>query len=149
MTSGLLTRSFRVPARVFSFATVYGSQYRAGIVAPTRCFSTQTAVDIQIRKAFDDYMKLRSSEINEYEPTSSSDRTETGSNDSCSSQIDVRVTESFASMGLNGLDEVELVLTIESKLGITLSDEDFHAIHSVADAIRIINKLEQTENRDA
>ncbi len=91
-------------------------------------------------------MKLRKSELKKFNPSIASTRSKTEAIDTTSAEFSFEPSASFTSMGLDGLDEVELVLTIESNFGITLSDEDFHAIHSVADAIRIIDKI---TNNDA
>jgi acyl carrier protein len=118
----------------------------AGSHSRIRNFST-SVVDRKIREAVDEYVKLRKSEAKEYNPSVPSDKVKMGAIDTSSTETSSELPSSFASMGLDGLDEVELVLTIESKFGITLSDEDFHAIHSVSDAIRIIDKITNNDAR--
>jgi acyl carrier protein len=139
----------RLSARVLSSEPCAGAIIYPRIFLPHRRFATDSGVGNTIRQAFDEYMKFRTFESADPNSPIPSKKAQPNAHDHIMSISTGDLSNSFASFGLDGLDEVELVLTIESKLGITLSDEDFHAIHSVADAIRIISKLEKIQIRDA
>jgi acyl carrier protein len=47
--------------------------------------------------------------------------------------------------GFDGLDEVECLLTIEDAVGIRVPDEDFHAVHGMEAALKIVEKYAPTE----
>jgi acyl carrier protein len=57
-----------------------------------------------------------------------------------SSSLPTDDATTFTLLGLDGLDEVELVMALESEFGITLSDEDFHKIHSIEDALKVFSE---------
>jgi acyl carrier protein len=146
MISAILSTSSRSHTRLVASVGRNGPRLSADVISFKRSFSTNSALDTKVRRAVDDYMKLRKSEAREFN-SSIPIKPEPGVIDGPSLNLSSDPSESFASMGLDGLDEVELVLTIESKFGITLSDEDFHAIHSVADAVRIIDKITNNDAR--
>ncbi len=52
----------------------------------------------------------------------------------------VSLASSFQALGADSLDIVELVMDLEEKFGISISDSDAESIRTVADAIRCINR---------
>ncbi|WP_339030208.1 MULTISPECIES: acyl carrier protein [unclassified Spiroplasma] len=49
----------------------------------------------------------------------------------------------FKSMGLDSLDLMDMIVTLEEKLNITVSDEDLLDIKKVSDLLEIIEKLKK------
>ncbi|ALD66787.1 acyl carrier protein [Spiroplasma cantharicola] len=49
----------------------------------------------------------------------------------------------FKSMGLDSLDLMDMIVTLEDKLNITVSDEDLLNIKKVSDLLEIIEKLKK------
>ncbi len=79
-------------------------------------------------------------ELQQYEAVDPSDKEETQELINKLTNVQIEEEAPFASLGFDGLDEVEIVLAIESQFGITLSDEEFHSIHSVSDAMKVLDK---------
>lgn len=104
-----------------------------------RAFGTANSYVGPIKATVDEFIQAKKAELKEYQSTNPPDRAEIENLLSQLSRADVSDNTPFTSLGLDGLDEVELVLTIESKFGITLSEPDFHSIHSIADAVRVIS----------
>jgi acyl carrier protein len=103
-------------------------------------FATQVSPSARIHDAIREFIDLRKSELEQYEAVDTNDREET---QKLIDQLSYsRITEetTWASLGFDGLDEVEVVLAIEQALGITLPDEEFHTIRSVADAVNVFSK---------
>ena len=103
-------------------------------------FSVQASTPFKVEEAVQNFINLRRQELEEYEAVDAADKEETAKliETLAKSKIDVNTT--WASLGLDGLDEVELVLAVEEALGITLSEDEFHSIHGVADAIKVFDK---------
>ncbi len=87
-----------------------------------------------------EFIELRKSELQQYEAVDSSDKAETEKLIELLSGAKVDAATTWSSLGLDGLDEVELVLAIEEALGITLPDEEFHKVRSVSDAVEVFSK---------
>jgi acyl carrier protein len=79
-------------------------------------------------------------ELQQYEAVDPSDKEETQELIKKLTNVQIEENEPFSALGFDGLDEVEIVLAIESQFGTTLSDEEFHSIHSVADAMKVFEK---------
>jgi acyl carrier protein len=132
------TRAFSIlRAPLTRPATTSTFERPGGIFRP---FSTQVSPATRIHEAIREFIDLRKSELEQYEAVDSNDKEETQKliNQLSNSRISEETT--WASLGFDGLDEVEVVLAIEQALGITLPDEEFHTIRSVADAIMVFSK---------
>jgi acyl carrier protein len=109
-------------------------------VRPKLLFSTNVSPANRIHEAVRDFLQLRRSELEEYEAVDPTDKEETQKLIEKISIAKVDDTTTWSSLGFDGLDEVEVVLAIEEALGITLPDEEFHTVRSVADAIAVFSK---------
>ena len=109
-------------------------------VSSIRFFSSSNSIDFKIQEAVQDFINLRREELEQYEAVDAADKEETTKLIQQLRDSRVSGTTTWSSLGLDGLDEVELVLAIEQALGVTLPDEEFHTIRSVADAIAIFAK---------
>ena len=131
--------------RRFVSVVSFSSKYRAYsgpqfIGTVNLCaFSTSSSINSKVREAVNEFIEARKVELKEYQSTNPPDSEEVQQLLEKLNNIQLTETAPFTSMGLDGLDEVELVLMIESKFGITLSDSDFHSVHSIADAARVIS----------
>jgi acyl carrier protein len=106
----------------------------------TRGFAGRVDVSGRVIAAVEDFVKTRKLELEHYEAVDPADKEEVRQLiDKLSSAEPSRET-TWASLGLDGLDEVEMVMAIESQFGVTLEDEEFHSIHSVEDAVRVLTK---------
>jgi len=85
-------------------------------------------------------------ELQQYDAVDPSDKAETQELIKKLTNVQLEEEAPFASLGFDGLDEVEIVLAIESQFGVTLSDDEFHSIHSVADAVKILDKYAPKSN---
>ena len=47
--------------------------------------------------------------------------------------------------GFDGLDEVECMLTIEDALGLSVPDDEFHGVHGIQAALRVVEKYAPKE----
>ena len=52
--------------------------------------------------------------------------------------IQIRPDQCLDDLGLDSLDRVELVILIESDLGVDFTDNEIEALHSVGDVIKLI-----------
>ena len=111
-------------------------------------FSSSRSNYVMIREAVDEFINARRLELERYQSANQPDGEQASELLRKLSSVDLGDSTSFPSVGLDGLDEVELILMIESKLGITLSDSDFHSIHSIADAVRVINRAVPSEGQE-
>jgi len=125
--------------RGFKTILNYRSKNRALPIRYAHSFSSSRSVDSKFHEAVQEYIDARKVELQEYQSTNPPDSEEVKSLLTKLSNVKLTDAIPFTAMGLDGLDEVELVLTIESKFGITLSDSDFHSIHSIADAARVLS----------
>ena len=112
-----------------------------------RLFSVKADTSFKIEEAVQQFINLRREELEQYEPVDASDKAETNKIIETLSNSKVDSSTTWASLGMDGLDEVELVLAIEEALGVTLPDEEFHSIHSVADAVRVIEKYRPSQGQ--
>ena len=55
-------------------------------------------------------------------------------------RTEVNENSEWKEFGFDGLDEVECLLTIEDAVGVKVPDEDFHAVHGVQAALRVVEK---------
>lgn len=126
------------------FSRVRANLFRVHNAVNARRFSVQRQA---VMSAVQTFMKQRRAEIEhelqfkgenatEEEKTSSAKLVELLAQE-------VKEDSQWRDFGFDGLDEVECVLTIEDALNIRLPDEEFHAIHGVQDAIRIVEKYKQ------
>lgn len=53
----------------------------------------------------------------------------------------INLDSKFEDMGADSLDQVELVMAIESEFGIEIPDNDSQKISNVGDAVKIVDKL--------
>lgn len=90
--------------------------------------------------AVEDFIKSRKTELEHYEAVDPADKEEVHALIQTLSTAEPTKETTWASLGFDGLDEVELVMAIESAFGITLEDDEFHSVHSVEDAIRVLTK---------
>jgi acyl carrier protein len=105
-----------------------------------RQFSSKVSPAPRIKEAVENFLNVRKSELQQYEAVDPSDKEETEKLIKVLEGAKVSPETTWASLGLDGLDEVELVLSIEESLGITLPDEEFHTVRSVSDAINVFSK---------
>lgn len=107
---------------------------------PIRWCSNKVSPATRIHEAVRDFINVRRSELEQYEAVDQADKEETRKliDQLMGARVDEDTT--WASLGFDGLDEVEVVLAIEQALGITLPDEEFHTIRSVADAVKVFSK---------
>lgn len=54
---------------------------------------------------------------------------------------EINLDSKFEDMGADSLDQVELVMAIESEFGIEIPDSDSQKISNVGDAVKIVDKL--------
>ncbi|AGR42435.1 phosphopantetheine-binding protein [Spiroplasma diminutum] len=47
----------------------------------------------------------------------------------------------FKTMGLDSLDLMDMIITLEERLNITISDDDLLSINKVSDLLEVIEKL--------
>ena len=109
-------------------------------VAGYRVFSTQVSPAPRIHEAVREFIDIRKSELEQYDAIDSADKEETKKLIQQLTDSSVTDETTWASLGFDGLDEVEVVLAIEQALGITLPDEEFHTIRSISDAIKVFAK---------
>ena len=105
-----------------------------------RHFSSNVSPAPRIKEAVENFLNVRKSELQQYEAVDPSDKEETEKLIKVLEGAQISPESTWASLGLDGLDEVELVLSIEESLGITLPDEEFHKVRSVSDAINMFSK---------
>jgi len=125
----LRNKIFRCQPRQFNTLTIQ-----------RRCFADQVSPALRIFDAVGEFINVRRAELEQYEAVDPTDKEETQKliNQLIGTKVDSETT--WASLGFDGLDEVEVVLAIEQALGITLPDEEFHTIRSVADAVEVFSK---------
>jgi len=60
------------------------------------------------------------------------------------------VTEAslWKDFGFDGLDEVECLLVVEDELGIKIPDDEFHAIHGMEAALKVVEKYAPKEHAE-
>ena len=108
-----------------------------------RFFATESQRK-SVLSAVGEFMKQRKSEIeNELQfKGENATEEEKESTKKLVQLLSKQVTEDsqWKDFGFDGLDEVECVLTIEDALSIRLPDDEFHAIHGVQDALKVITK---------
>jgi acyl carrier protein len=104
------------------------------------CSKSPLSTSSRVLDAVREFIDLRTLELEQYQAVDPSDKEEV---EKIVSQLKAaKPTEhtSWSELGFDGLDEVEVVLAIESKLGLTLPDDEFHSIHSIADAVKVCDK---------
>ncbi len=105
-----------------------------------RSFSSTVDVSSRVISAVEEFIKSRKSELEHYEAVDPADKEEVHELITKLSEARASKETSWSSLGFDGLDEVELVMAIESSFGVTLEDDEFHSIHSVEDAVGVLSK---------
>ena len=105
-----------------------------------RKFSGYALLRDRVRNQIAGHIHLRKNEMELLESPSAAEKQSLENFKKLSSSLPTDDATTFSSLGLDGLDEVELVMALESEFGITLSDEDFHKIHSIADALKVFSE---------
>ena len=118
----------------------YKATQPSAFAFPVRLCANKVSPATHIHDAVRDFINVRRSELEEYEAVDQADKEETRKliDQLLGAKVDEDTT--WASLGFDGLDEVEVVLAIEQALGITLPDDEFHTIRSVADAVKVFSK---------
>lgn len=105
-----------------------------------RSFCAVARTTSKVLEAVTEFLDQRKMELEQYEAADVAEKEETRALIEKLAKVKLGATTSWSELGLDGLDEVELVLAIESHLGLTLTDDEFHSIHSVADAVKVLEK---------
>jgi acyl carrier protein len=113
---------------------------RSMLSQSSRWFSLSNETAFKVEEAVQDFVNMRREELEQYQPVDEHDKQETVQLLEKLTQAKVDSNTTWASLGFDGLDEVELILAIEETLGVHLPDDEFHSIHSVADAVKVIEK---------
>lgn len=133
-------------SRAARFAGVLGrTGFHKGFPAPAftssiRLFSSSNSLQFKVQEAVQDFINLRREELEQYEAVDEADKEETIKLIQQLKESSVTEATTWSALGLDGLDEVELVLAIEQALGVTLPDDEFHTIRSIPDAIAVFAK---------
>lgn len=109
-------------------------------VSFTRSFAGKADPSSRIQKAVEDFVNTRRAELEQHTATDEADKEETAKLISSLKNAKIDRATAWASLGFDGLDEVEIVLAIEEAFGIRLTDDEFHSIRSVSDAIEVFSK---------
>jgi len=131
-----------LPARLPHRSEVY-----LGVSIGRRSYTSSNFHITSIRAKVDEFIQAKKVELNEFQATNPPDRADIENLLTQLIKTEISDTTPFTLLGLDGLDEVELVLTIESMFGITLSDAEFHSIHSISDAVRVVSKSTSTHSK--
>lgn len=136
----MLARAWQIRRLAVSFTpnTRLASNFQSAL--QYRSFSANVSPAPRIKQAVENFLNVRKSELQQYEAVDPSDKEETDKLIKMLENAQVSSETTWSSLGLDGLDEVELVLSIEEALGITLPDEEFHTVRSVSDAINVFSK---------
>ena len=94
----------------------------------------------RVIEAVEEFLNQRRMELQEFQGADASEKEETQKLLDKLAGVKLGALTSWSELGLDGLDEVELVLAIESHLDVSLSDDEFHSIHGVADAVKVLAK---------
>ena len=108
--------------------------------ASTRFFSIKADPSQKITQAVQSFVDTRRVELEQHEAADAADKEETTRLIANLKNAKVDNSTVWSALGFDGLDEVEIVLAIEEALGITLSDDEFHSIRSVSDAVEVFSK---------
>ena len=131
---GVNTSTFRKLPVMFQPIVKFNSR---GVV---RLFSGQVDMTSKVLASVQEFINVRKAEFEQYEAVDPADKEETKALIEKLDSVRPDLNTTWASLGFDGLDEVEVVLAIESSLGVTLSDDEFHSIHSVSDAVKVLGK---------
>ena len=104
-----------------------------------RNFSGSVSLRDRVHNQIAGHILRRKNEMELLESPSAAEKQSLENFKKLSSSLPTDHATTFTSLGLDGLDEVELVMALESEFGITLSDEDFHKIHSIGDALKVFS----------
>lgn len=94
----------------------------------------------KITQAVQSFVDTRRVELEQHEAADAADKEETTRLIASLKNAKIDNSTVWSALGFDGLDEVEIVLAIEEALGITLSDDEFHSIRSVSDAVEVFSK---------
>ena len=115
----------------------------------TRRFAVSAEVKSKVFAAVNAYKSERSREIlgDLQAKGSAATAEETKAQNAIVSLLSQEVTDKslWRDFGFDGLDEVECMLTIEDALGLSVPDEEFHGVHGIEAALRVVEKYAPKE----
>lgn len=136
-----LVKYFPVSARInVSRPTMALNRQFAGFMHARAFTSVVERTTGKVIEAVTEYLTQRRLELEEYAAADIAEKEETNELLEKLANVKLGATTSWGDLGLDGLDEVELVLAIEAHLQVELQDDEFHSIHSVADAVKVLEK---------
>ena len=135
-------KCFPVSARISGSKAFAAPTMRYAGISQFRMFSaaTEARTTSKVLEAVTEYLSQRRLELEEYAAADIAEKEETSELLAKLANVKVGANTSWSELGLDGLDEVELVLAIEAHLQVQLTDDEFHSIHSVADAVSVLDK---------